>query len=296
MFAGGKEGVIFLINREKMGKLEGESGEPIQRFKATNGCGQKDCAQTLGTAFWGRKNDGVLYVWDRLDALYAYDFVNGRFATKPSAVSKETPGMNSGPSLSANGSDVASGIVWGATTPSKKNGGLSPGTLRAFLATNIGQELYNSDINAARDALGDFTKFAPPVVANGKVYVPTQSKAVVVYGLLCGKDVSPMVQVQTGKGSTGGNQTYVQPITIKNTSTHAIGGPFELGVENPGSVALNNATSCTESSPPVAKAAGAPLWLLPGASFSTTLTMKSSGAVKGLKVRVLAGHAPASSR
>ena len=36
----------------------------------------------------------------------------------------------------------------------------------------------------ARDAPGNFTKFAPPVVANGKVYVPTQSKAVSVYGLL----------------------------------------------------------------------------------------------------------------
>ena len=67
MFAGGKEGVIFLLNREAMGKLEGENAEPLQRFKATNGCGQKDCAQTLGTAFWARKNDGVLYVWDRND-------------------------------------------------------------------------------------------------------------------------------------------------------------------------------------------------------------------------------------
>ena len=67
MFAGGKEGVIFLLNRETMGKLEGENAGPLQRFKATNGCGQKDCAQTLGTAFWARKNDGVLYVWDRND-------------------------------------------------------------------------------------------------------------------------------------------------------------------------------------------------------------------------------------
>jgi hypothetical protein len=42
-------------------------------------------------------------------------------------------------------------------------------------------------MNAARDALGDFTKFAPPVVANGKVYVPTQSNAVGVYGLVNGR-------------------------------------------------------------------------------------------------------------
>ena len=75
----------------------------------------------------------------------------------------------------------SSGIVWAVTTQSTRSGGLAPGTLRAFRASNISQEIYNSDINHARDALGDFTKFAPPVVANGKVYVPTQSKTVTVY-------------------------------------------------------------------------------------------------------------------
>jgi hypothetical protein len=294
MFAGGKEGVIFLLNRDAMGKLEGESGGPIQRFKATTGCGQKDCAQTLGTAFWARNNDGMLYVWDRIDALYAYDFKNQRFVETPSAVSKETPGMNGGPSVSADGSDPTTGIVWGATTQSKKNGGLSPGTLRAFLASNIGQELYNSDRNAARDALGDFTKFAPPVVANGKVYVPTQSKAVVVYGLLCGKDVSPLVEVQVQNARPGA-------VVVRNTSKRAIGGPFELAIENlPSGATLTNATGATSCSEPVrspsVRAAGAPLWLLPGASFSTTLNIKAEAPIQELKIRVFTGHAASSSR
>src|SRR5207247_7118209 len=78
MFSGGKEGVIFLLNRNDMGKLEGASGRPVQRFQASNGCGRQDCAQTLGTAFWRRQNDGVLYVWDRRDALRAYNFGNAR--------------------------------------------------------------------------------------------------------------------------------------------------------------------------------------------------------------------------
>jgi hypothetical protein len=301
MFAGGKEGVLFLLNREAMSKLEGENTKPLQRFKATNGCGESDCAQTLGTAFWARKNDGVLYVWDRNDVLNAYDFVNERFVTTPSAISKEKPGMNGGPAVSANGSDAATGIVWAVTTQSTKSGGLAPGTLRAFLATNIGQELYNSDRNATRDALGDFTKFAPPVVANGKVYVPTQSKAVVVYGLLCGKDVSPLVQVQTGRQSAGENQTYVQPITVRNSSTHAIGGPFEIAVDNLalGATLTNatEATTCAEpAGSPVIRATGAPLWLLPGGSFSAALRIKATSTIQGFKVRVLAGHAASSSR
>ena len=184
MFSGGKEGVIFLLNRNDMGKLEDATRGPLQRFQATNGCGQKDCAQTLGTAFWSRQDDGVLYVWDRGDVLRAFNFINNRFVTTPAAVSAAKAGMTGGPSVSANGSDAGSGIVWAVTTQSTRSGGASPGTLRAFRASDVSQEIYNSDMNNARDALGDFTKFAPPVVANGKVYVATQSKAVVVYGLL----------------------------------------------------------------------------------------------------------------
>jgi hypothetical protein len=187
MFSGGKEGVIFLLNRDDMGKLEGVDRGPLQRFQAGHGCGQTDCANTLGTAFWRRENDGVLYVWDRRDALRAYTFVNNRFVTTPVAVSKTAPPQTGGPSVSANGADVSSGIVWAVTTDSPKSGGQVPGTLRAFRASDISQELYNSDMSGARDALGFFTKFAPPVVANGKVYVPTHSNEVVVYGLLSGQ-------------------------------------------------------------------------------------------------------------
>jgi hypothetical protein len=92
--------------------------------------------------------------------------------------------MTGGPSVSANRSEVASGIVWVVTTQSTRSGGRAPGTLRALRASDVSQEIYNSDMNNARDALGDFTKFAPPVVANGRVCVPTQSNGVSVYGLL----------------------------------------------------------------------------------------------------------------
>ena len=184
MFSGGKEGVIFLLDRHAMGKLEGTDAGPLQRFQAGHGCGQKDCANTLGTAFWRREHDGMLYVWDRRDVLRAYRFVNDRFVMIPAAVSSLTVGQTGGPTVSANGSDVDSGIVWAVTTDSSRTGGLSPGTLRAFRASDVSQELYNSDIFAARDELGTFTRMAPPVVVNGKVYVPTQGKSVAVYGLL----------------------------------------------------------------------------------------------------------------
>jgi hypothetical protein len=296
MFAGGKEGVIFLLNRNDMGKLEGASSGPLQRFQAANGCGQKDCAQTLGTAFWGRQNDGVLYVWDRRDVLRVYNFVNNRFVTTPAAVSKAKPGMTGGPTVSANGSDVGSGVVWAVTTQSTRSGGLAPGTLRAFRASDVSQEIYNTDMNGARDAPGDFTKFAPPVVANGKVYVSTQTKAVSVYGLLCGINVSSLVSVDTGTRNAGPNNAYTQSITVKNTSSHAIGAPFDIAVDNLTSgAALTNATGATScalpAGSPLIRSTSAPLWLAPGASFTTTLTFTSPSNAIRFNARVLSGSA-----
>jgi hypothetical protein len=296
MFSGGKEGVIFLLNRDDMGKLEGTNGVPLQRFQAGIGCGQKDCAQTLGTAFWRRQDDGVLYVWDRRDVLRAFNFVNNRFVTTAASVSAVPPGQTGGPSVSANGSEVSSGIVWATTTQSPRSAGQLPGTLRAFRASDVSQEIYNSDMNSARDALGDFTKMAPPVVANGKVYVPTQGKTVSVYGLLCGTDVTSLVSAGTGTQSAGPNNTYTQSITLANTTSHALGAPFDIVLDDlsPGA-ALTNATGATScalpAGRPLIRVAGAPLWLPPGASFTASLTFTAPSNVIRFNARVLSGYA-----
>jgi hypothetical protein len=55
--------------------------------------------------------------------------------------------------------------------------------LYAYNADNIGQVLYSSAINPARDQAGSAVKFAVPTIANGKVYIGTQT-GISVYGLL----------------------------------------------------------------------------------------------------------------
>jgi len=88
-------------------------------------------------------------------------------------------------SLSANGTNAGSGIVWGSVnTVANANGATVAGTLHAYDAQNVGTELWNSDMVSGRDAVGNFAKFCCPTVANGKVYLPTFSNRLNVYGLL----------------------------------------------------------------------------------------------------------------
>jgi streptogramin lyase len=95
-----------------------------------------------------------------------------KLTTTPSDRSSTTyafPGSN--PVVSANGN--GSGILWAVEK--------GAGVLHAYDANKLGTELYNTTQNAARDALGNAIKFAPPLVVNGKVYVGSRTQ-LVVYG------------------------------------------------------------------------------------------------------------------
>ena len=92
-------------------------------------------------------------------------------------------------SLSANGDK--GGILWAAIHATGDSWHESrPGVLHAYDADDIRRELWNSVEASGRDDCGEYSKMAPPTVANGKVYLPsfggsnTGTGQMCVYGLL----------------------------------------------------------------------------------------------------------------
>jgi hypothetical protein len=84
------------------------------------------------------------------------------------------------PAISADGN--RNGIVWLIETKTW-NGRDKPAVLRAYDASNVARQLYNSEQNSARDRVGLTLRFTIPTVANGRVYVNAKRR-IDVYGLL----------------------------------------------------------------------------------------------------------------
>jgi uncharacterized protein (TIGR03437 family) len=130
----------------------------------------------------------ALWQTDQGTLLYEHD-LNGylkSYAVTPTAIGQApvSTGIWNGDSLyqgmevSSNGS--SDGIVWETTGDHSQPG--IPATLHAWNASDLTQELWNSDMNPG-DVLGSFAKFAAPLVVNGRLYVPTLSNQLVIYGL-----------------------------------------------------------------------------------------------------------------
>jgi hypothetical protein len=164
----GKDGHIYVVNRDLMGKFNTSNDSAIHQEIDTNG---------LSGGVWSMPAyfNNVVYYGAVSDHLRAFSIANAKLTTPAismSATSFGYPGTT--PSISANG--TSAGIVWAV----ENNGS---GVLHAYDATNLGTELYNSNQAAnSRDHFAD-NKFITPMIANGKVYVGTPN-SVAVFGLL----------------------------------------------------------------------------------------------------------------
>jgi len=85
------------------------------------------------------------------------------------------------PVISSNGTNNA--ILWLIDSSGALATPNAPAILRAYDPNNLSNEIYNSATVSSRDQAGLAVKFTVPTVANGKVYVGTQTE-LDVYGLL----------------------------------------------------------------------------------------------------------------
>src|SRR3569623_2577 len=177
MLAEGKEGTIYLIDRDHMGHYDSQGNYVEQELtKVTHGLS-------------GNKGylNGTLYVSSPGDKAKTFTVVAGAAHLEPSDLAEQSadafgyPGST--PLISANGAD--DGIVWAISAKGKWNGlSIENGTLRAYDArSGYSVELWDSNQNAGRDQLPSYSKFSVPAVQNGRVYVGT-SQFLVGYGLL----------------------------------------------------------------------------------------------------------------
>jgi hypothetical protein len=165
--AAGKDGAIYVADRTNMGK-----------FNPTTDGIYQELLHVLAGGVWGVPAyfNQTLYYCDQASALKAFSITNAKVSAAPTsstATNFEYPGTL--PSVSANG--TSNGIVWAI-----ENSGVA--VLRAYLANDLTTELYDSNQAAGSvDHPGAGNKFITPAIADGKVFVATQS-SVAVYGLL----------------------------------------------------------------------------------------------------------------
>lgn len=168
----GKQGIIYLVNRDNMGHFNS---------------GSNDCIQTINGATGGYYGtpayfNGAVYYSGAGDNLRRYTLTKGALSKTAASKSPKTLAAGGTPSISANG--TANGIVWVIDASPKK---ATTAVLHAYKASNVATELYNSQQNATRDTLGSGIRFSVPTIANGNVYVGTKNGStysLLIFGLL----------------------------------------------------------------------------------------------------------------
>ena len=183
LVAGGKEGKVYLINRDNMGKYQqcGATCDAVLSSFALDPSGSTGAIFSVPAYF-----NGFVYYQGVKQVLKAFPLTNGTLSSSPASQSNTSfnfPGAT--PSISANG--TSNGIVWTIQVDGYYTG--TPAVLHAYDALNLSSELYNSNKIAA-DRLAPGVKMTTPTIANGKVYVGTQTQ-LSVFGLAPGGGTQP---------------------------------------------------------------------------------------------------------
>ena len=229
----GKDGAIYLVDRDNMGKFNSSADKIYQELLSI-----------LHNGVWSMPAyfNGFLYYGPVGNNLMAFQFVNAKLQPTPVSLTSTSfayPGAT--PSISANGTSNA--IVWATENT-------APAVLHAYDATDLSKELYNSNQAGTRDQFGAGNKFITPTIANGKVYVGT-TNGVGAFGLLAAPaNVSVSPSNLSFVGQFVGTTSSAQTVTLTNSGQSSltittIGASGDFSQTNNCGAALATGANCT---------------------------------------------------
>lgn len=175
MVGGGKEGTIYVMNRDNLGGHSTTSNNIVQYIVgAINGSIK---GQEPFNGIWNASSyfNGNVYIFGQYDYPKMFTLANGLLPTKATSTAKV---MMRGPSAMISANGATNGIVWTLQYDQK-----TP-ILWALNPSNLAQEYYDTTQNSKRDKVASVQiSRVNPTIANGRVYVPANN-VVLVYGLL----------------------------------------------------------------------------------------------------------------
>ncbi len=174
----GKDGRIFLMDRDNMGGLNNPPNGPDLVLQTVPNALSGGSWDTPAYFDAGDPNGPFIYYVGNGDHVKAFQLVNGLLTTSPTSQSPTTFSGSYGATPIVTAKGTKHGIVWALENRSNNL------TLHAYDATNLANELYNSN-QVDSDRMGQGVKFASPSAADGEVFVPT-SNSLEIFGLLGG--------------------------------------------------------------------------------------------------------------
>lgn len=207
ILAGNKSGRLFLLDANNLGGYN-PTNQDVLNAVPTNQGNLDAPVYFNGVVSSPIYFDGQLYVVGAYnDPTKAFTINSDGTLTENSQTSATLGFEPSSPTISADG--TANGILWLVDRANNE--------LQAYNANNLSDELWNSGEGA--DALGSSTKFMPPVVANGMVFVGT-ANSLVVYGLTAPNAVSQAPTLSaTALSGTSVNLSWQDPSQSPNVAS-----------------------------------------------------------------------------
>ena len=172
MVASGKQGKIYLVDRDNMGKFDPNNDHVVNAVPDGSGHNTPP-VQLGGSLSTPAYYNGKIYCVSGYSS-FAYSFTIGSTGALTATSQTATTFGGLPGSLVVSAAGTTNGIVWVMDRNANE--------IHAYDAGSFATELWNSGMKiGGGDSVGAVTKFASPTVADGEVFVGTLS-GLVVYG------------------------------------------------------------------------------------------------------------------